>query len=59
MASTDRYMTTEEVCRLYKVTPRTVYRWRANGQLSGVKVGRRVLFERSEVEAFAHVRPCL
>lgn len=60
-ASTDggRYMTTEEVCALYKVTVRTVYRWRQRGHLHGVKVGRRVLFDRDEVEAFAHLRECL
>lgn len=60
-ASTDggRYMTTEEVCALYRVTRRSVYRWRAAGKLHGVKVGRRVLFDRNEVEAFAHLRECL
>lgn len=60
-ASTDggRYMTTEEVCALYRVTRRSVYRWRAAGKLRGVKVGRRVLFDRDEVEAFAHLRECL
>ena len=54
-----RVLTTEEVCALYRVTRRSVYRWRAAGKLHGVKVGRRVLFDRDEVEAFAHLRECL
>lgn len=58
-ADAERYMTTEDICAMYHVTRRSVYRWRAAGKLHGVKVGRRVLFDRDEVEAFAHRRECL
>ena len=48
-----RYMTTEEVMALYHVTSRTVYRWRDAGRIHSVRAGRRLLFERVEVEALA------
>ena len=47
------YLTTEQVCSLYSVTPRTVYRWRDAGKIHGLKAGRRLLFARDEVEAIA------
>lgn len=49
-----RYITTEEICALYRVTRRTVYRWKAAGRLHGVKAGRRLMFDRAEVEALTH-----
>lgn len=52
----ERYMTTEDICAMYHVTRRSVYRWRAAGKLPGVKVGRRVLYAREDVERFAHLR---
>ena len=47
------YLTTEQVCDLYGVTRRTVYRWKQAGRLHGTKAGRRLLFDRAEVEALA------
>ena len=47
------YLTTEQVCSLYSVTPRTVYRWKAAGKIHGTKAGRRLLFARDEIEALA------
>ena len=43
------FLTTEEVCELYKITRRTVYRWQRAGKLHGVKAGRRLLFNPAEV----------
>lgn len=43
------FLTTEEVCDLYRVSRRTVYRWQQEGKLRGTKAGRRLLFERKEV----------
>lgn len=48
-----RYLTTEEVTALYHVTTKTVYRWRKAGRLHGIKAGRRLLFDRAEVESLA------
>lgn len=48
-----RYLTTEDVCDIYHVTRRSVYRWRTQGLLGGRKVGRRVLYTPTEVEALA------
>lgn len=47
--ATRGYMTSEEVCGLYRITRRTLYRWNKAGKLHGVKAGRRLLFDRSEV----------
>lgn len=47
------YLTTEQVCSLYSVTPRTVYRWNESGKLHGKKAGRRFMFDKAEVEALA------
>ena len=49
-----RYYTTEEVMALYHVTSKTVYRWRDAGLLHSKKVGRRLLFDRAEVDALAN-----
>ena len=53
MQSTEQgsYLTTEEVCNLYRVSRRTVYRWQQEGRLHGTKAGRRLLFDPSEVMA--------
>ena len=48
-----RYATTEEVMALYRVCRKTVYRWNADGRLHGIKAGRRLMFDRAEVDALA------
>jgi len=46
-------LTTNEVAELYRTSPATVRYWRHIGYgPKGRKVGRRVLYERSEVESF-------
>lgn len=48
-----RFVTTAEVADFYRTSPETVRYWRHIGYGPvGRKVGRRVLYERREVEAF-------
>ena len=47
------YMTTEEVAELLRTSPETVRFWRSRGRgPKSFRVGRRVLYARSDVEAF-------
>ena len=48
-----RYYTVEEVCAIYRVSRRTVYRWKKAGKLHPVRAGRRLMFERGEVDSLA------
>ncbi len=49
----ERLLTTNEVADLYRTSPATVRYWRHIGYGPiGRKVGRRVLYERSELESF-------
>lgn len=47
------YATTEEVMATFGICRRTVYRWAEAGKLHPKRAGRRMLFERGEVEALA------
>lgn len=47
----DELLEVKDVCELYHVTQRTVYRWRDAGKLKGRKAGHKWLFTREEVEA--------
>lgn len=47
-------MTVGEVAAACRTTESTVRYWHQLGRLRGVKLGRRRLFPRSEVEAFVH-----
>jgi len=49
----ERYLTTSDLAELFRTSPETVRYWRHIGYgPKGRKVGRRVLYERSEVESF-------
>ncbi len=49
----EQLLTTNEVAELYRTSPATVRYWRHIGYgPKGRKVGRRVLYEHSEVESF-------
>ncbi|MBQ9002368.1 MAG: helix-turn-helix domain-containing protein [Eggerthellaceae bacterium] len=48
-----RYYTTEEVMAIFHITKRTIYRWRDAGKVNPVKAGRRLLFDRTEIDALA------
>lgn len=49
----ERYLTTIDLAELFRTSPETVRYWRHIGYgPKGRKVGRRVLYERSEVEVF-------
>lgn len=47
----DELLTTAEVADLLRVTRQTLTRWRKDGKLPAVKIGRLVRFKRSDVEA--------
>lgn len=46
------YMTTKEVCDLLRITEPTLNDWCKQGKLSKIKLNRRVLFSRNEVDRF-------
>lgn len=46
-------MTVDEVCNLLHVTSATLNNWHRKNYLTKVKVGRRVLYHRSDVEVLA------
>ena len=46
-------LTTAEFCRRLQVTRRTVYRWRQEGRLNGVKVAGRLYFTEAECDRMA------
>lgn len=48
-ADTEETMTQKEVCQLLKITLTTLWRKRDKGEIPSIKVGRRVLFKKSDV----------
>lgn len=45
------YMTSNQICDLFHITSKTVYRWRKAGRLKGQKAGRSYLYKTSDVLA--------
>ncbi len=45
----DEFLTTEQVCKLLKVSRSTIINWRAAGKLESHKIGNRILFKREEI----------
>jgi excisionase family DNA binding protein len=45
-----RYLTTEEVAERFRTVPETVRYWKHIGKIRGFKVGRRVLYDETEVQ---------
>lgn len=52
-AKSSDLMSVKEVCSLLQVVPATLANWHKLKYLTKVKVGRRVLYHRSDVEALA------
>lgn len=50
------YMTSNQICDLYHITPKTVYRWRKAGKLKGQKAGRAYLYKTSDVLSLLDAR---
>lgn len=46
----DDYLTGEEVCDLLRITFVTLRKRRSEGLLTGIRVGRRVLYRRADIE---------
>lgn len=42
--------TVKEVLELLKITPQTLTNWRKAGIIKSVKIGKRVLFKKTEIE---------
>jgi predicted DNA-binding transcriptional regulator AlpA len=54
----DPYLVTEEVAALFRTSPSTVRYWRHLGKgPRSIKVGRRVLYRQSDVQAWADAHP--
>ena len=55
MANTDKtrdeLLEVADVCELYHVEKKTVYRWIKAGRLKGAKAGRKWMFSREAVDA--------
>lgn len=51
MSLPEETLTTKDVCRVLHCDRRSVYNWRKRGLLTGHVVGRRLLFDKAEVEA--------
>lgn len=47
----ETYLTTEEVCEMMTVTKGTLWRWEKLGYLIPYRVGRKLRYKRSDVEA--------
>ena len=52
-AKSSDLMSVKEVCSLLQVVPQTLNNWHKLKYLTKVKIGRRVLYHRSDVEALA------
>jgi excisionase family DNA binding protein len=50
MQNRQRFFITAEVADLCRVRPRTIRRWRADGLLDAVRMGRRWLYPKSALE---------
>ena len=42
----------DDICKIFKVSKITVYRWLKAKKISGYKVGRSYLFKKSDIEKF-------
>jgi|APHig6443717817_1056837.scaffolds.fasta_scaffold259133_1 excisionase family DNA binding protein len=50
--SFERYMTVADICNYLSVTDETVYRWIKNNELPAHRVGKRWMFQRTEIDAW-------
>lgn len=51
--TSDGLMTTDEVCKFLNVTRPTLWRWNKEGYLTHIHVGRKVIYNRDDVERLA------
>lgn len=47
----DNFLSREDVCKLLKVSPTTLFHWNRNKTLTNQKLGRRVYYLESDVKA--------
>lgn len=48
--SFERYMTVEDLCLYLSVTRETIYRWIKQNKLPALRVGKRWMFQRVEID---------
>ncbi len=46
----DRWLTVDDICKYLSVTKDTVYKWIENKNMPASKVGRKWMFQKSEVD---------
>lgn len=51
------WLKTEEAAELLGITIRTLRQWTAEGRISAYRVGRRLLYDAAEVDAFVRRQP--
>jgi excisionase family DNA binding protein len=50
--SEEKWFTVEEICSYLQVTKDTIYKWISNRDMPAHRVGKRWMFQRSEVDAW-------
>lgn len=55
------YLTSEEVCKQLKVSSRTLQEYRSNGSLAFYKIGGKILYKQTDIQAMLekHYNPIL
>ncbi len=48
----EKWLTVEEICDYLQVTKDTIYKWIGNRNMPAHRVGRRWMFQKSEVDAW-------
>ena len=52
----EKLSTVQEIAQRFRVSEKTVYRWVNSGEVEAIQLGRRLLFEESEVKRFMDLR---
>lgn len=52
MNDNDGFYNIDDICKLFRVSKITVYRWLKAKKITGYKVGRAFLFKKTDIEKF-------
>ena len=52
----EQFLSTDEVCKIFGVTPATLWLWHRRGYLCHIKFGNRNMYPASAVKAITHAR---
>lgn len=50
VASAEEFLSEADACRLFRVCPQTLWRWRKRGYIEGVLVGGRIKYRKEECQ---------